>query len=125
MRILLIDDDTQTVEMIRGYLSQLGHLVMTVSDGMAGIQLCNLYQFDLVICDLNMPIMNGFDFLDETKAIRVHKGTRIVILSSETNEIMALKARQMGAAEFWVKPPNLYILGQLLERFSKVYCLEE
>jgi two-component system, cell cycle response regulator DivK len=60
-RILIIEDDPASLELARYLLAAAGHATLVASDGGAGMELALSARPDLVICDLQMPVLNGFD----------------------------------------------------------------
>ncbi|MCP3926265.1 MAG: response regulator [Desulfobacterales bacterium] len=67
LNILLIDDDTDVLKVIKVILRASNHNVVTATDGEKGTKLFNSTDFDLVISDINMPVMDGIDVLEYVK----------------------------------------------------------
>ena len=75
MRVLLIEDDSATAQSIELMLKSEGFNVYTTDLGEEGVDLGKLYDYDIILLDVNLPDMNGFDVL---KTLRVSKiGTRL------------------------------------------------
>ncbi|MEM8755779.1 MAG: response regulator transcription factor [Pseudomonadota bacterium] len=104
MRVLLIEDDHSTSRSIELMLSKANLNVYATDLGEEGIDLAKLYDYDLILLDLNLPDMTGFEVL---KSLRVAKiDTPILILSglSETDD--KLKGFGFGADDYMTKPFN-------------------
>ena len=79
MRILLIEDDSAMAQSIELMLKQDGFNVYTTDLGEEGIDLGKLYDYDLIVLDLNLPDMNGYDVLRQLRVAKI--ATPILILS--------------------------------------------
>ena len=79
MRILLIEDDSSMASAIELLLAQEGFNVYTTDLGEEGVDLGKLYDYDLIVLDLNLPDMSGFDVLKQLRVSKIQ--TPILILS--------------------------------------------
>jgi CheY-like chemotaxis protein len=79
--VLVIDDDPDTVETMREILEEEGHTVISARNGREGLALALAYVPDLVLLDLDMPVMNGHAFLDAVKRSPTLKDVTVVVLS--------------------------------------------
>ncbi len=103
-RVLVIDDDDALCEVLREALSDAGFAVATVSHGAAALELVKHHQPAVILCDLRMPIMDGWSFVDQYR--RQARPPASVILLSALKDVEQ-SARQMGAAGFIKKPFEL------------------
>jgi len=102
MRVLLIEDDKATAQSIELMLQSDGFNVYTTDLGEEGIDLGKLYDYDLILLDLNLPDMNGFDVL---KTLRLAKiSTPILILSGLGDIEMKVRGLGFGADDYMTKP---------------------
>ena len=114
-RLLVVDDDDEIRELLEFDLSHSGYSVDTACDGMDGLNKAVTNSYDLVLLDVMMPNMDGWETL---KAIRVNKRLEnipvimITALNEEQKEISGLK---FGADDYVVKP---FILPNLLARIE-------
>ena len=67
--ILVIDDDDDVRTIMINYLNKMGYAVMLASDGQQGISLAKAHYYDLIISDINMPKMDGIEFVSQVKSI--------------------------------------------------------
>jgi CheY-like chemotaxis protein len=120
--VLLVDDDNTAQFLSQNLLARVGiakENVHTASNGQQAIDLFdNFYPGanmlpDIILLDLNMPIMNGFDFLEafRRKSIPRKDAVKIVVLSSSLNPEDMKQAKQLGA--------NCYLTKPLLEKSLK------
>jgi two-component system cell cycle response regulator CtrA len=102
MRVLLIEDDRATAQGIELMLKSDGFNVYTTDLGEEGVDLGKLYDYDLILLDLNLPDMPGFDVL---KTLRVAKvDTPILILSGNADIDNKVRGLGSGADDYMTKP---------------------
>jgi len=108
-RILVIDDDPVIRQMGKAYFTAKGHEVVTAVDGKDGINKYNSEEFDIVITDLMMPNVHGFEVIDYIK--KKGRGTPVILLTADRKEPTLDKyPRQAWEDDFITKPfdiPNL------------------
>ena len=102
MRILLIEDDRSTSESIQLMLKSRALNVYATDLGEEGVELGKLDDYDVIVCDLKLPDISGFDVI---KALRTAKvGTPILVLSGNTFVDAKVKALALGADDYLIKP---------------------
>src|SRR5581483_2472245 len=101
MKILVVDDDRDLVDLIRYGLHREGHTVITAFDGESALRLFRLERPDLIILDLLMPPKGGMKVLQE---IRKETDVPIIILSALGDEDHIVSALYEGADDYMVKP---------------------
>jgi CheY-like chemotaxis protein len=79
--VLVVDDDPDTVDTMREILEEEGHTVLSARNGREGLALALAYVPDLVLLDLDMPVMNGHAFLDAVKRSPSLAKVTVVVLS--------------------------------------------
>ncbi len=104
MRVLLIEDDSATAQSIELMLKSDGFNVYTTDLGEEGVDLGKIYDYDIILLDLNLPDMSGFEVL---KSLRVAKiGTPILILSGLVDIENKVRGLGFGADDYMTKPFN-------------------
>jgi two-component system cell cycle response regulator CtrA len=102
MRVLLIEDDGATAQSIELMLKSDGFNVYTTDLGEEGVDLGKVYDYDIILLDLNLPDMTGFDVL---KSLRVAKvNTPILILTGQGDIETKVRGLGFGADDYMTKP---------------------
>jgi DNA-binding response OmpR family regulator len=101
MKILVIEDEANIVQLIRLYLEQANFTVITASDGVAGLELHAREHPDLVILDLMLPAMDG---MEVCRRIRSWAATPILMLTARQGEEDRIAGLELGADDYLVKP---------------------
>lgn len=104
MRILLVEDDPSMAKTIELFLQQQGLTVVCTDLGEDGIDLAKIYDYDLILLDLNLPDMSGHDVLRQLRYARI--STPILILSGSDDAENKLKGFGFGADDYVTKPFN-------------------
>ena len=102
MRILLVEDDPTTSKSIELMLTHANLNVYATDLGEEGIDLAKLYDYDLILLDLNLPDMNGHEVLRQLRLSRID--TPILILSGDDDTDAKLKGFGYGADDYMTKP---------------------
>ena len=102
MRILLVEDDPTTSKSIEMMLQNANLNVYATDLGEEGIDLAKLYDYDLILLDLNLPDMNGHEVLRQLRVSKVE--TPILILSGQDDTENKLKGFGFGADDYMTKP---------------------
>jgi len=109
-RILVIDDDPDIRALLSTYFQGNGHQVIQAEDGAHGIGMAAQRRPDVVILDVDMPVLDGHSTLHVMKNDPKMSGIPIVVLTSHTNTETRERFRRAGCADFLGKP---FDLGQL------------
>jgi two-component system cell cycle response regulator CtrA len=104
MRVLLIEDDSATAQGIELMLKSEGFNIYSTDLGEEGIDLGKLYDYDIIVLDLTLPDMNGFDVLKQLRVARVN--TPILILSGTADIDTKVRGLGYGADDYMTKPFN-------------------
>jgi two-component system chemotaxis response regulator CheY len=116
-RILTIDDSKTIRDMLRMTLAGAGFEVIQAVDGQDGVEVMDREKVDLVITDINMPRMNGYEVVRHLRGNPVHKSLPILVLTTESDSDKKNLAREAGATGWMVKP---FDPDRLLETVRKV-----
>lgn len=100
-RILVVDDDAKTVELVKLYLNRDGYKVFTAYDGIEALRLARDSHPDLVVLDLMLP---GLDGLEVCRILRAESDIPIIMLTAKTSEQDKLIGLDLGADDYVTKP---------------------
>jgi len=100
-KILVVDDDKKTVELIRLYLEKDGYRVLAAYDGMQALELTRQKRPDLIVLDLMLPEVDG---LDVCRILRAESKVPIIMLTARTTEEDKLLGLDLGADDYVTKP---------------------
>ena len=100
-RILIVDDESDIIALIRRNVEREGYSVTSADDGMKAVELCKTEDFDLIIMDVMMPDMDGFT---ACKKIRESKDIPVLMLSARGTEYDKLFGFEVGIDDYVTKP---------------------
>jgi DNA-binding response OmpR family regulator len=100
-RVLVVDDDVKTVELVKLYLNRDGYRVLTAYDGLEALRLARESHPDLIVLDLMLP---GLDGLEVCRALRAESDVPIIMLTARTTDQDKLKGLDLGADDYVTKP---------------------
>lgn len=125
-KVLVVDDEASIRRIVAFRLQQAGYQVLTASNGVEALEIFNQTLPDLVIIDLMMPEMSGFEL---TEQIRKKSYVPLIILSAANDEPSIVKGLEYGADDFVKKPFSpleleVRIKG-LIKRIGRVHSIEE
>jgi two-component system alkaline phosphatase synthesis response regulator PhoP len=100
-KVLVVDDDVKTVELVKLYLNRDGYRVITAGDGNEALRLARETSPDLIVLDIMLPGMNG---LDVCRVLRDESDVPIIMLTALTTDDDRLKGLDLGADDYVTKP---------------------
>ncbi|MBL1320563.1 MAG: response regulator [Methylophaga sp.] len=115
--ILAVDDSASMRQMVSFTLKAAGHTVTDAADGKQALDIAKTRSFDLVLTDVNMPVMDGLTLTRELRTLPTFKFTPILVLTTEAGMDKKQEGRAAGATGWLVKPFNP---DQLLATIKKV-----
>jgi two-component system chemotaxis response regulator CheY len=103
--IMIVDDSTMMLASLRDSLQGAGFIVVEASDGAAALDaLQSGPQPDVIITDLNMPKMDGLEFIAQARTLDGSAFTPILVLTTESQQAKREEARRIGATGWLLKP---------------------
>jgi len=100
-RVLVVDDNVKTVELVKLYLNRDGYRVLTAYDGIEALRMAREGHPDLIVLDLMLP---GIDGLEICRTVRSESDVPIIMLTARTTDDDKLKGLDMGADDYVTKP---------------------
>ncbi len=117
-KILVVDDSQLIHSMYRLVLNR--YEGCKIFDAMNGLEALDVLSresgFDLILLDINMPVMNGIQFMEKLKKENIYRQIPIIVISTEGREEDTLKALKLGAWGYVVKPFKPHVLYDLIEK---------
>lgn len=102
---ILLIDDSPTLRVVLGTLLTInGYQVIEAENGHTAMALVHKNDFDLVLCDINMPIMDGISFIKSFKQLPEVRHKPVLILTTENSPEIKQEARNAGASGWIIKP---------------------
>lgn len=114
--IMTVDDSPSMRMLLRVALTDLGYSVVEAEDGVHALEKLDGFHPDLLITDINMPEMDGFELIEAVRALPQFKATPILVLSTEFSDAHKARARSAGATGWITKPFESTKLGAAIRR---------
>jgi two-component system chemotaxis response regulator CheY len=102
--ILCVDDSASIRQMVKLTLSGAGYQVVQANDGAEGLAKARATTVNLVVTDLNMPVMNGLGLIRELRKLAAYRGVPIIFLTTESDASLKQEAKAAGATGWITKP---------------------
>lgn len=115
--VLTVDDSVSLRKLVASTVASAGHHVAEASNGAEGLDVLKSRTFNLIISDINMPVMDGLTFIKNVRMIAAYKFTPILVLTTEMDATKKKIAKESGATGWLVKP---FDPEQLLATIRKV-----
>lgn len=116
MRVLTIDDSRTILAMLQHTLGAAGFEVLQATDGRQGLDLLQREAVDVVLTDVNMPVMDGIEFIRQVRASGQFNSLPILILTTETSQDKRDQGSAAGGTGWIVKPFDPHKLVSVIHR---------
>jgi DNA-binding response OmpR family regulator len=113
-KILVVDDQASVRQLLHDYLTEQGFNVITATDGQSAIYTARHEEPDLILLDIMMPRMDGYDFL---RQYRQERQTPVIIITAREEETDAVVGLELGADDYVIKP---FRMRELVARIHAV-----
>jgi CheY-like chemotaxis protein len=121
--LLVVDDNEMNRDLLGRRLERQGYRVTMAVDGRQALEFINQESFDLVLLDIMLPVMNGYEVLEHLKADQTLSHIPVIITTAFDESDGKAKCMDLGAEDYLTKPFNPVILksriGDCLERHSR------
>lgn len=104
MKLLLIEDEPSVISLIQRSLTTSGHEITVAMDGQSGLDMAKQYNFDLILLDLMLPVMNGMEVCRKIR--RTDSNTPILMLTALGTTENIVSGLDVGADDYMTKPLN-------------------
>jgi len=120
LTILIVDDTPENVEFIQRFVVALGHIGITASNGLEGVESFKENSPDLVLMDVMMPGMDGYEATSRIKKIAGDKWVPVIFLSALTDDFDQVKGLDMGGDDYLTKPVHLAVLAAKISAMQRI-----
>jgi len=100
-KILVVDDEPKVCDLIKAYLEKDGYEVILAGDGKSAVEKARSYKPDLIVLDLNLPVMDGMEVFRTVKAI---SDIPVIMVTARDDEVDKIVGLQLGADDYVTKP---------------------
>lgn len=104
MKVLLVDDDGDSREIYSAYLIASGCEVLAAEDGREGIRIAEIWAPDVIVMDLRIPEMDGWEATRRLKALEATRGIPVLVVSADIQPASRARAEAAGCAGYLTKP---------------------
>ncbi|MFN3412265.1 MAG: response regulator transcription factor [Exilispira sp.] len=115
-KILLVEDEKGIRNVLKDNLEYEGYSIIEAEDGVKGLEIAKNEVPDLIILDLMLPQMHGYDFIKQLK--KTHPSIPIIIVSAKSEEIDKIKGLDLGADDYITKP---FQIRELVSRIKAIF----
>ena len=122
-RILIVEDDTSLRRVLEIRLKGYNFDIYTAEDGLDGLAQFERYNPDLVLTDIKMPNMDGFELIEKLK--KINKNSLIIVMTAFSDVSVAVKAMKLGASDFLPKPFDKEYLKHVIDKALNNINLKE
>ena len=116
--VLVVEDTIANLRLLSELLGAQGYEVRAVTNGRQAIQAVEREPPDLILLDINMPVMNGLEFLQRVQKEPAYQAIPVIIISTEGKEEDTIRGLKMGAKGYVKKPFQASELHGLIEKIS-------
>ncbi|NBN92385.1 MAG: response regulator [Betaproteobacteria bacterium] len=102
--VLIVDDSASLRMVVNTALTGAGYEVLEADDGPPALELLDGRKINLVVCDINMPLMDGLTVVKTMKERPKYRFTPVIMLTTEWTDEMKMKGKEVGAKGWLVKP---------------------
>ncbi len=119
MKILIVDDDQTTRKLLSFYLKSKGYEPLTAENGLDAIEKLGMNTVNLIMSDINMPYMDGIEFVRNVRANSSWAHIPILMVSTESDPEERERAHNAGANGYLVKPVTAEMVAEKIKELLK------
>ena len=115
MKLLVVEDEKRMVELLHKGLTEEGHTVACATDGSSGLELAANYEFDVIILDVMLPRLDGYELAKRLRSQKI--STPLLMLTAKDSVLDVVHGLDVGADDYMIKP---FSFNELLARLRAV-----
>lgn len=124
LRILVVDDNRTNLQILQVFLKKLGHTTISAEDGQKAVDMCAEHHPDLILLDIMMPIMDGFEAARQIRLQASERWIPIVFLSAMDREENLVTGIEAGGDDFMSKPINFVLIEAKMRSMQRMMHLQ-
>jgi signal transduction histidine kinase len=113
-KVLVIEDNQDAAEMLQAYLSHLGHQVIVAHDGRAGLEMATQHKPDVIICDIGLPLIDGYEIASRLRGEEGFEGCLLIAMTGYGDVNDRERTRRAGFAHHLTKPADPIKVARLV-----------
>ncbi|HZX30746.1 MAG TPA: SpoIIE family protein phosphatase [Rhodocyclaceae bacterium] len=125
LRVLAVDDNRTNLHILQVFLKKLGHTVISAENGVDAIAQFKKEKPDLVLLDIMMPLMDGFEAARRIKAMSVDRWVPIIFLSALNRDENLVEGLEAGGDDYLTKPVNFIVLEAKMRSMQRSLMLQQ
>ncbi|MCK6411500.1 MAG: PAS domain S-box protein [Azonexus sp.] len=125
LKVLAVDDNRTNLHILQVFLKKLGHRVILAENGEEAVQRFADEEIDVVLLDIMMPVMDGFEASRRIKAMSSERWTPIILLSALNRDENLVEGLEAGADDYLTKPINFVVLEAKLRSVHRTLTLQQ
>lgn len=118
-KILLAEDEPLILKFVSFRLESLGFKILKAKDGGEALKLVEQEMPDLILLDILMPVMDGYEICKRVKANEKTKHIPVILFTASDPSVVTTKAKEVGASDFIIKPFNPDNLLAKIQKFIR------
>ena len=122
--VLVVDDHPQAQVLLTRFLKRMGYRVETAGNGLEAVNAVARVHPDIILMDLTMPVMGGFEATEQIRAIASERWIPIVFLSATPDSAALIRALERGADDYLVKPISYTVLRAKMRAVSRMLAMQ-
>ncbi|MDX2471009.1 MAG: diguanylate cyclase [SAR324 cluster bacterium] len=123
-RLLVVDDHPENLIVLKAVFKKQGYQIETAEDGPSALKALDKFSYDLILLDIMMPGMDGFEVCRRIKAESSTKNTPVIFITAKTDFESVVQGYEIGAVDYVTKPFNPAILRARVKNQLKMYRVE-
>lgn len=121
--ILIVDDDWMNREMMQAHLESAGYTVLTANSGTKGLELLASNPVDLLLLDVRMPGLNGYEVCARLKSADATRNIPVLLMTALDDEVSKTQGVEAGADDFVAKPYDMMIVQTRIRSLLRIKAL--
>lgn len=114
-KVLIVDDSPTEVHILKGFLNKNGHDVLVAQDGKAGIEMAEAEMPDVILMDVVMPGVNGYQATRKLSRTEATSKIPVIMVTTKSQETDRIWGMRQGASDYLVKPIKEKVLNEKID----------